>query len=86
MILRPYQLRLPQGMPYGLWYSPCSFLCIGSLQEHPPRHSELEHSPRRSEHEYPPCGSDGESNDEGEDYAEFSAGKVRYIVREASLY
>ena len=33
MILRPYQLRLPQGMPYGLWYSLCSYLCIGSLQQ-----------------------------------------------------
>ena len=32
MILKPYQLRLPQGVPYGLWYSLCSYLCIGSLQ------------------------------------------------------
>ena len=32
MILWLYPLRLPQGMPYGLWYSLCSYLCIVSLQ------------------------------------------------------
>ena len=57
-----------------------------SKQEHPPSRSEPKHPPHRSEPEYPPRSSDGESNEDGEDYAEFSAGKVPYIFWEASLY
>jgi len=69
--------------------------CVGRGQErtrraysheHPPRHSEPEHPPRPSGPEHPPRCSDGESDEEEEDNAEFSTGKVPYVVWEASLY
>ena len=57
-----------------------------SEPEHPPNRSIPEHPPRRSEPDHPCRGLHDESNDKPEDYAEFSAGKVLYIVWEASLY